>query len=158
MVVRVTVTVDGDVIRVALEVPEAAVVEADEETLAHLGSTPILVISGLGEPSTWKVSRGGVTSETQPDGADPVALRAKDAVDRVDAEVSLSAREKAVLAKIIETELTLHQIATALSRESGERVTYSSVKHALARVMGKLRLEPRTRAALVKRVLGSRRR
>ena len=53
------------------------------------------------------------------------------------------------------TELTMNQIAHALAGEMGRKVTYSSVKHALERAMMKLRIEPRTRSALVKRVVES---
>ena len=98
------------------------------------------------------------TSRAAVAASEPAGAPGPDPVDRIDGEVGLSAREKAVLTKIIHTDLTLQQIATALSREYGERVTYPSVKHALARVMGKLHLEPRTRAALVKRVLNASRR
>ena len=40
-----------------------------------------------------------------------------------------------------------------MSAEPGKVVTVSSVKHALDRAMTKLRVEPRSRTAVVKRVL-----
>ena len=65
----------------------------------------------------------------------------------------LTDREKAVFEKALDTDLTIDQIATALSAETKVKVTLSSVKHALDRAITKLRIEPRTRAALVKHVL-----
>jgi DNA-binding NarL/FixJ family response regulator len=76
-------------------------------------------------------------------------------VEQLSARARLTGREKAVLHKAVETELTVHQIATALSADLQESVTHSAVKHALERVMGKLGVEPRTRAALVRYVLES---
>ena len=66
---------------------------------------------------------------------------------------ALTDRERAVFEKALDTGLTIDQIATALSAESQVQVTLSSVKHALDRAITKLRIEPRTRAALVKHVL-----
>lgn len=77
------------------------------------------------------------------------------AVERLAMRAGLAEREKAVVEKVVATELTVQQIARALSRELNEKITESAVKHALDRAMTKLRLEPRTRAALVKRVLES---
>jgi DNA-binding NarL/FixJ family response regulator len=65
----------------------------------------------------------------------------------------LTDRERAVFEKALDTELTIEQIATVLSAQTKEKVTLSSVKHALDRAITKLRIEPRTRAALVKHVL-----
>lgn len=65
----------------------------------------------------------------------------------------LTDREGAVLEKIVATEMTQGQIARTLSQEWGQGFTESAVKHALERLMTKLRVEPRTRAALVKMAL-----
>jgi DNA-binding NarL/FixJ family response regulator len=65
----------------------------------------------------------------------------------------LTDRERAVFEKALNTELTIEQIAAVLSEHATARVTLSSVKHALDRAITKLRIEPRTRAALVKHVL-----
>jgi DNA-binding NarL/FixJ family response regulator len=75
------------------------------------------------------------------------------AIEHLSMRASLTPREKTVLERVVTTELTTQQIAAALSRETGEKVTNSAVKHTLQRVMNKLGIEPRTRAALVKRVL-----
>jgi|GEM_PF-1407714 len=71
-------------------------------------------------------------------------------VERMATRAGLSANEKAVLIKVLDTDLTMDQIAGTLSSESGSSVTISSVKHALGRAMTKLRIKPRTRTALVK--------
>ena len=65
----------------------------------------------------------------------------------------LTDRERAVFEKAMNTEFTVEQIARVLSNETKTEVTISSVKHALDRAITKLRIEPRTRAALVKHVL-----
>ncbi len=65
----------------------------------------------------------------------------------------LTERERAVFEKALDTDLTVDQIASALSAQTQAQVTLSSVKHALDRAITKLRIEPRTRAALVKHVL-----
>jgi two-component system, NarL family, response regulator LiaR len=78
----------------------------------------------------------------------------EDSVERVAARASLTHRERLVLREAVCTELTVHQIARALS-SANDPVTASSVRHTLDRVMTKLQLEPRTRVALVKLVLES---
>jgi hypothetical protein len=60
-----------------------------------------------------------------------------------------------VLATIVETDLTIQQIARSLSSEWHRPVTVSAVKHTLERVMTKMQIEPRTRASLVKHVLAA---
>jgi len=65
----------------------------------------------------------------------------------------LTGLEKSVLVAVVEAEHTIEQIAAGLAKELNKKVTVSSVKHALGRVMNKLHVEPRTRAALVKHVL-----
>lgn len=75
-------------------------------------------------------------------------------IEQVAARAGLTEREKAVLAKAVDTRYTRAQIAHALSKEWGQPVTDSAVKHAQERIMAKLGVEPRTRATLVKQVLG----
>jgi DNA-binding NarL/FixJ family response regulator len=65
------------------------------------------------------------------------------AIERLAARAALTDREKSVLERIVASELTVHQIARALSAESRSQVTDSSVKHTLERVMTKLQIEPR---------------
>jgi len=163
-----------DVVIMDLQMPVLNGIEATEQILARLPGTRIVMLSSFGELVTLGHISGAseclhkqckaqelvaaVRRAAQAVPSVPSGPPEPDPVERIDGEVGLSAREKAVLAKVIHTELTLHQIATALSRESGQRVTHSSVKHALDRVMVKLQLEPHTRAALVKRVLDTVRR
>jgi DNA-binding NarL/FixJ family response regulator len=75
------------------------------------------------------------------------------AIERLSARAALTERERTVLERIVTSELTVHQIARALSADTKRPVTDSAVKHTLERVMNKLQIEPRTRAALVKHVL-----
>lgn len=82
----------------------------------------------------------------------PAVVSPREAVERLAASMSLTARETRVLEQVACTELTVQQIAFALSSDLDEKVTASSVRHTLDRVMTKLQLEPRTRVALVKRV------
>ena len=75
------------------------------------------------------------------------------AISLLATRAGLTERERAVFDKALDTDLTIEQIATALSAQTKVKVTLSSVKHALDRAITKLRIEPRTRAALVKHVL-----
>lgn len=90
-------------------------------------------------------------------GASPAAASSDHAaaalIERLAIRFALSAREKTVVEKVVTSDLTNQQIASALSAETETEVTASAVKHTLDRAMTKLRLEPRTRAALVKHVL-----
>lgn len=67
----------------------------------------------------------------------------------------LTERERAVLEQLVDANLTRQQIATSLSREWRQVVTDSAVKHAQERILAKIGLEPRTRAALIKFVLAN---
>jgi DNA-binding NarL/FixJ family response regulator len=67
--------------------------------------------------------------------------------------MGLTAREQSVVKKALNPALTVQQIADRLSRETQQTVTVSSVKHTLERAITKLRIEPRSRTALVKYVL-----
>lgn len=83
-----------------------------------------------------------------PDSSDYVST-----VDRISVRMGLTDREKMVVRQAVNTDMTIRQMATALSAQQGELVSESSVKHALERAMTKLMIEPRTRSALVKHVL-----
>jgi DNA-binding NarL/FixJ family response regulator len=74
-------------------------------------------------------------------------------IERLAVRAGFSEREKIVVQRMVSTEMTMNQVARALSAELKTEVTESSVKHALERAMIKLKIEPRTRAALVKYVL-----
>ena len=73
--------------------------------------------------------------------------------ERLATRAGLTEREKAVLERIVGTEESIKQIAKTLSIEWNREVTDASVKHAMERAIAKLRVEPRTRGALVKHVL-----
>jgi two-component system NarL family response regulator len=75
------------------------------------------------------------------------------AIEHLAVRTGLTDREKGVVEHVVGTELTLQQIAQSLSRDWRTTVSESSVKHALERVMTKIGVEPRTRAALVKHVI-----
>jgi len=67
--------------------------------------------------------------------------------------MGLTERESRAVQRAMIPDLTVSQIAASLCAERGEPITASGVKHALERAMTKLRIEPRTRAALLKHVL-----
>jgi two-component system, NarL family, response regulator LiaR len=75
------------------------------------------------------------------------------AIEVISTRYGLTDLERTVLERVIGAELTIEQIAGELASRTRQKVTVSSVKHTLGRVMTKLRIEPRTRAALVKHVL-----
>ncbi len=75
------------------------------------------------------------------------------AIEHLSMRAGLTTREKTVLERVVTTELSMQEIAADLSVGSGQKVTHAAIKHTLQRVMTKLAVEPRTRAALVKRVL-----
>lgn len=74
------------------------------------------------------------------------------AIERLSTRAKLSENEKIVFERVVTTDLTIQQIATAISDERAEPVSNSAVKHTLERVMTKLRMDTRTRPALVKMV------
>jgi DNA-binding NarL/FixJ family response regulator len=74
------------------------------------------------------------------------------AIERLSTRAKLSENEKIVFERVVTTDLTIQQIAAAISDERAEPVSNSAVKHTLERVMTKLRMDTRTRPALVKMV------
>ena len=76
-------------------------------------------------------------------------------IDRLAMRAALSDREKLTLKSLMDTDLTIAQIATRLSAEVGAPVSVSAVKHAIERITNKFRMETKTRAALIKYVLES---
>jgi DNA-binding NarL/FixJ family response regulator len=66
----------------------------------------------------------------------------------------LTEREGSVLLQVVSTENTIGQIAQYLSKTTGETFTETAVKRAAERAMNKIGLEVRTRASLVRFVLG----
>jgi DNA-binding NarL/FixJ family response regulator len=161
-----------DVVVMDLNMPLISGAQATERISSELPSTRVIILTSLGDLAS--MARYVGASEYLDKGCTPEELVA--AIRRVHSErevrestgasddhvnevellatrAALTDYEKAVLQKVVSTDLTVHQIATALSREESKPVTDSSVKHALDRVMTKLRVEPRTRAAIVKRVL-----
>jgi two-component system, NarL family, response regulator LiaR len=77
-------------------------------------------------------------------------------VARVSEQYHLTDRERAVLEKLVDADLTRQQIANALARAWRQPVSDSAVKHTQERILAKVGVEPRTRAALLKFVLESR--
>jgi len=162
-----------DVIIMDLNMPTMNGAEATERIVARHPHIKVIMLTSLEELAP--VGRGSGAFECSDKSVTPAELiaairRARAAkrppqlkqtetrdhtaaVDRLAMRVGLAERERSVVEKVVSTELTLQQIAVALSRESNEKITESAVKHALDRAMTKLRLDPRTRAALVKRVL-----
>ena len=76
-------------------------------------------------------------------------------IERLAVRSALSLREKQTLKCLMDTDLTIAQIATRLSSEISQQVSVSAVKHAIERITNKFRMETKTRAALIKYVLES---
>ena len=76
-------------------------------------------------------------------------------VERLAVRAALSEREKQTLISLMDTDLTIAQIATRLTAEVGSAVSVSAVKHAIERITNKFRMETKTRAALIKYVMES---
>lgn len=166
-----------DVLITDLSMPQANGIEVIEKVSARLPATRVILLTAHDELASLGRTSGAVEClskqctpeelvaavrrahraprERSPDGDAEGASTHTATVDRLAARAALTERERAVLRKAVETELTVYQIATALTAELKETVTHSAVKHALERVMGKLGVEPRTRASLVKFVLES---
>lgn len=162
-----------DVVVMDLQMPQMNGAVATERLTSELPETRVVILTSLDElTSVAKLSGAfecldkGCTPEelvatirrahaAKRPAATPAAAvdSHRTSIERLSVRGNLTERERGVLEKVVGTELTIRQIAHALSTEWNETVTDSSVKHALERVMTKLHIEPRTRAALVKRVL-----
>lgn len=166
-----------DVVVMDLNMPLLSGAQATERIASELPSTRVIILTSLGDLAS--MARYVGASEYLDKGCTPEELVAAirrvygsrstreggtgaaedhtNAVELLAVRSALTDYEKVVLQKVVSTDLTVHQIATALSREEDKPVTDSSVKHALDRVMTKLKVEPRTRAAVVKKVLEAQR-
>ncbi|MCC2668704.1 MAG: DNA-binding response regulator [Armatimonadetes bacterium] len=161
-----------DVIVMDLNMPQLSGAQATERISAELPDTRVVILTSLGELAT--MARYAGASDCLDKSCTPEELIAVirrvyagrrgvaapgapadhgNSIELLASRFGLTDYEKVVLAKAVSTDMTVHQIATALSADEGKPVTDSSVKHALDRVMTKLKVEPRTRAAVVKRVL-----
>jgi DNA-binding NarL/FixJ family response regulator len=164
-----------DVVLMDLNMPQLNGLQAMERIAGQAPQIRVVILTGMGElnslgktlgASEWldkkqapedllRAIRRAVTTP-EPAGPREGALAGYGAlVDRLALRADLTDRERAVVRKAVMTELTMNQIAHSLTIETGRKVTYSSVKHALERAMAKLRIEPRTRSALIKRIVES---
>ncbi len=173
MAVEMALRLRPDVIVMDLDMPYLNGIQAVERILgqnshvsivlltAHRGLAPIGRFSGVSECLDKNCtpdelicairrarSAHGLTKASQPDTNSHQA-----AIALLATRAGLTDKERAVFEKALDTELTIEQIAAVLSFQTKVKVTLSSVKHALDRAITKLRIEPRTRAALVKHVL-----
>jgi DNA-binding NarL/FixJ family response regulator len=162
-----------DVIVMDLDMPYLNGIQAVERILgqyphvsvvlltAHRGLAPIGRFSGVSEcldkdctpDELVEAIRRARSARSAKKPAQPEANSHHAAIALLATRAGLTERERAVFEKALDTDLTVDQIATALSAQTKAQVTLSSVKHALDRAITKLRIEPRTRAALVKHVL-----
>ena len=156
-----------------LHLPNLNGIQATERIVAQCPEVRVIIVTALEELAS--IGRVAGAAECLDKGCTPQELVAavrrvhaaralagfdssngsehRTAIEHLSMRANLTPREKTVLDRVVTTELTTQQIASALSAETGEKVTNSAVKHTLQRVMNKLGIEPRTRAALVKRVL-----
>jgi DNA-binding NarL/FixJ family response regulator len=164
-----------DVVVMDLNMPVMGGAQATERIAAELPATRVIILTSLGGLAPMGRYAGAVEcldKTCTPEelihtirmvhaaqaGRGTAAPDHTSGIELVANRAGLSDYEKAILTKVVVTDLTIHQIATALSAEDGRPISDSSVKHALERVMTKLRVEPRTRAAVVKKVLEAERR
>ena len=162
-----------DVIVMDLDMPHLNGIQAVERILgqypnvsvvlltAHRGLAPIGKYSGVSEcldknctpDDLINAIRRARSAGAQKKPGETDANSHQASIALLAARADLTDRERAVFEKALDTDLTIDQIATVLSTQTQVKVTLSSVKHALDRAITKLRIEPRTRAALVKHVL-----
>ena len=162
-----------DIVLMDLEMPQLNGVQATEriigqhphikvvlltghEELASLGRLAGASLSVLKSASpqelTDQIRKVYAQEKNRPEGESNEANH-QSAIELLTVRHALTEMERTVLEKTIVAELTMEQIAAALSANLEKTVTVSSVKHSLQRVMTKMRVEPRTRAALVRFVL-----
>ena len=126
----------------------------DHDDLASLGrqagATEYLNKDCTPETLASTILRANTSRSHQNNGKTSVGQVA--AIERLSTRAKLSENEKVVFERVVTTDLTIQQIATTISAERAEPVSNSAVKHTLERVMTKLRMETRTRPALVKMV------
>ncbi len=161
-----------DIILMDLDMPHLNGIQATERILSHLPYIKIIILTahqGLARMGKLVGAFECLEKDCTPQELFDLIRRARlkpaggsfqsqegtheEAVERIALRGSLTDREQRTLRQALRTELTIEQIAAALTEESGQDCTISSVKHALDRVLTKLRIEPRTRASLVRYVL-----
>ena len=169
--VELTLALGPDVVVTDLNMPHMNGVEAMEKILAVRPETKIILLtahedllslgrlSGAVEcldksctPHEVAAAVRRATAAKTP-GREDATPGIRSTVERLSMQVGLTEREKNVLHKVVSTELTIGQISSALAAESKTKVSESAVKHTIERVMNKLHVEPRTRAALVRFVM-----
>ncbi|HLJ57912.1 MAG TPA: response regulator transcription factor [Chthonomonadaceae bacterium] len=173
MAVEMALRLRPDVIVMDLDMPHLNGIQAVERILgqypyvsvvlltAHRGLAPIGRFSGVSEcldknctpDELVSAIRRARSARGQKKASQPDANSHHAAIALLATRAGLTERERAVFEKALDTDLTIDQIASVLSAKTKAKVTLSSVKHALDRAITKLRIEPRTRAALVKHVL-----
>lgn len=162
-----------DVIVMDLDMPHLNGLQAVERIIAHYPHVSVVLLtsheglasigrfSGISECMSKKCTpselfsaiRRAYQSRRQKSGTPRSNQNYQAAISLLAARSGLTERERTVIEKALDTELTVEQIAGVLTTEQKTTVTISAVKHALDRAITKLRIEPRTRAALVKYIL-----
>lgn len=157
-----------DVVVMDLEMPGRNGTQATEAIVTRLPSTRVILLTAheslapLGRLAG--AHRSLLKSCTPAELADAVrtTARASRLEPGAPTDVSIAAiasrhglteRERLVVEQAVNTELTVRQIAVALLEATGQSFSESAVKHTLERAMVKMRVEPHTRAALVRHLL-----
>ena len=158
-----------DIVLMDLEMPELNGTQATERILAQLPRTRVILLTGyenlaplgrlagafecLIKSCTPEELAGAIRrafAHRAPAGPEAASTGSLEALAR---QHGLTERERLVVEQMVNTELTVLQIARVLRESSGIAATESSVKHALERALVKLQVEPRTRGALVRHIL-----
>lgn len=157
-----------DVVLMDLEMPGRNGTQATEAIVARLPSTRVILLTAhenlapLGRLAG--AHRSLLKSCTPTQLADSIRSTASapscaapattvTSIAALAARHGLTERERLVVEHAANTELTVRQIAVAVLEATGQRVSESAVKHTLERAMVKMRVEPHTRAALVRHLL-----
>lgn len=113
-------------------------------------STPEEVVAAVRRVYAQEAPAPGVPETAAPGGGDRIAI------EHLAMRHGLTPREKLVFTRSVSAELTTRELAQAIAGELGKPFTESAVKHTVDRIMTKMRVEPRTHAALLRRVRDAR--
>lgn len=162
-----------DVVLMDLSMPVLDGAQATERIVARYPHVKVIILTALRElahvgkpwgafesldkgcsfPELLQVIRRARNASQQPAAASDADASYGATIQKLALRMGLTERESRAVQRAMNPDLTVSQIAASLSAEDGGQTSVSGVKHAIERAMTKLRIEPRTRAALVKYIL-----